>query len=218
MEYAFLADFDLLRDTRQDVRTQTWATPAGRLAMDQHFKLLRAEEEIQRLNIEIPRVITYIGDKAAFFKTKEEEMRSRNPALAHQIEIHCQERGRFNKVHAKCFLALSRLCGFTGSIQPGKHANPPTTNLPSLADATTPAPILTPTIPVEPISQLSLSAASGEHRAENAFSCPEEDKDDDNEEDEDEDGDDDRADNDDSKCLEARISLLELSQDKAPLS
>lgn len=37
VEYAFLSDFDLLRDTRQDIRSRPWATPAARLAMDQSF-------------------------------------------------------------------------------------------------------------------------------------------------------------------------------------
>ncbi|KAG6824531.1 hypothetical protein H0H92_006579, partial [Tricholoma furcatifolium] len=55
VEYAFLADFDLLRDTRQDVSERPWARPSARLAMDQYFKIERAHEEIYRLNIEIRR-------------------------------------------------------------------------------------------------------------------------------------------------------------------
>ncbi|KAJ7722863.1 hypothetical protein B0H14DRAFT_2642048 [Mycena olivaceomarginata] len=35
---AFLAEFDLLREGREDIRTEPWALPAGRAAMDQHFK------------------------------------------------------------------------------------------------------------------------------------------------------------------------------------
>ena len=53
VEYAFLSDFDLLRDTRQDIRHHPWATPTGRLALDTHFKILRAREELKRLNIEV---------------------------------------------------------------------------------------------------------------------------------------------------------------------
>src|SRR5271156_5544293 len=63
VEYAFLSDFDLLRDTRQDIRNRPWATPAARLAMDQSFKLRRAKEEIKRLNIEIRRFATYMRDE-----------------------------------------------------------------------------------------------------------------------------------------------------------
>ena len=39
VEYAFLADFDLLRDARQDISDRPWATAAGRLAMDLYFKI-----------------------------------------------------------------------------------------------------------------------------------------------------------------------------------
>ena len=39
VEYAFLANFDLLCDARQDISDQPWATLAGHLAMDLHFKI-----------------------------------------------------------------------------------------------------------------------------------------------------------------------------------
>ena len=53
VEYAFLSDFDLLHDARQEIQHCPWAAPAGRFALDAHFKLERAHEEIVRLNIEI---------------------------------------------------------------------------------------------------------------------------------------------------------------------
>ncbi|KAJ7882604.1 hypothetical protein B0H14DRAFT_2255091, partial [Mycena olivaceomarginata] len=51
--YMFLAKFNLLRKGREDICTEPWALPAGRAAMDQHFKIVRVEEEIKRLNLEI---------------------------------------------------------------------------------------------------------------------------------------------------------------------
>lgn len=119
VEYAFLADFDLLRDTRQDIRDRPWATPAGRLSMDRHFKLERAREEIQRLNIEIPRVITYMRDEDAFLRRKEKEIRMYDNGLAHQVLLHRRERGRFNAQHMERFRKLACIPGFSGSIQPG---------------------------------------------------------------------------------------------------
>ncbi|KAF8228139.1 hypothetical protein L208DRAFT_1489501 [Tricholoma matsutake] len=56
----FLADFDLLLESRQDVHDQPWSKPAYHVMIDQYFKLECAWEEIQHLNIEIPQVITYI--------------------------------------------------------------------------------------------------------------------------------------------------------------
>jgi hypothetical protein len=119
VEYAFLADFDLLRDSRQDVRDRPWSKPAFRVMIDKYFKLERAREEIQRLNIEIPRVITYIRDEGAFLKLKELEWMEKNPVMAHQIRNHRQERARFNEQHMRRFKKLASLPGFTGSIQPG---------------------------------------------------------------------------------------------------
>jgi hypothetical protein len=73
VEYAFLADFDLLRDARQDISHRPWATPAGRLAMDLYFKIQRAREEIDRLNIEVKRVATYIRDEKHYLRNAEKK-------------------------------------------------------------------------------------------------------------------------------------------------
>ena len=81
VEYAFLSDFDLLRDARQDIRRKPWATPAARLAIDRAFKLERAEEEIARLNIEIPHLATYIRDEDICLQAKVIELSTSHPAL-----------------------------------------------------------------------------------------------------------------------------------------
>jgi hypothetical protein len=39
VEYAFLADFDLLHDACQDIADCLWASPAGCHAMDLYFKI-----------------------------------------------------------------------------------------------------------------------------------------------------------------------------------
>ncbi|KAF7348117.1 hypothetical protein MSAN_01764300 [Mycena sanguinolenta] len=120
VEYAFLADFDLLREGRQDIRSEPWAQPAGRLAMDRHFKLLRADEEIARVNLEIQRFVTYMVDEERFLVYHEERLRAEgNPGLAHQVGVHRMERSRFNALHMENLVKLSKEDGFTGSISPG---------------------------------------------------------------------------------------------------
>jgi hypothetical protein len=119
VEYAFLSDFDLLRDTRQDIRRKPWATPAARLAIDRAFKLERAEEEIARLNIEVPRLATYIRDEDIYLRAKEAELSPSHPALAHQVGIHRMERGRFNAHHLKVLGKIHLLAGYTGPIEFG---------------------------------------------------------------------------------------------------
>jgi len=119
VEYAFLADFDLLRDARRDISNQPWATPAGRLAMDLHFKIERAHEEIARLNVEIRRVATYIRDEDHFLRYWETQTRPTDPRLAHHIKLHRLERGRFNAYHQRRLRDIARLNGFSGNILPG---------------------------------------------------------------------------------------------------
>lgn len=119
VEYSFLADFELLRDTRDDVSKKLWSKPAARQAMDQYFKIERAREEIERLNIEIRRLATYMVDEHAFLIKKEMEVQEENPQLAHQIKLHRLEKGRFNKLHVQRFQVLSKLQGFTGTLEPG---------------------------------------------------------------------------------------------------
>ncbi|KAJ7659532.1 hypothetical protein B0H17DRAFT_1212861 [Mycena rosella] len=74
VEYAFLADFDLLRATDGELDMKPWTQPAGRHAMDKYFKLLRAKEEIVRLNVEIRRVVTWINNEDEFLRHRESEL------------------------------------------------------------------------------------------------------------------------------------------------
>ncbi|KAJ3740656.1 hypothetical protein DFH05DRAFT_1537544 [Lentinula detonsa] len=122
IEYSFLSDFDLLRDARRDVRSELWSQPAGRLALDQYYKLLRAPEEILRLNKEIRSLITYIHEETAYIRLKAEEIRQTDPLLSIQIIKHGWERGRCNEMHLIRLRKLEKMPGFTGSLTPGHGA------------------------------------------------------------------------------------------------
>ncbi|THV07308.1 hypothetical protein K435DRAFT_815535 [Dendrothele bispora CBS 962.96] len=119
MECTFLADFDVLRDVRQDVRDKEWADPRKRAAMDRYFKICRAREELKRLNIEIRRVATYLRDEDIYLRRKEEELASTDPDLARQIQVYRLRRGRFNAMHWKQLHEIAKLDGFTGTLEPG---------------------------------------------------------------------------------------------------
>ncbi|KAJ7131095.1 hypothetical protein C8R44DRAFT_904133, partial [Mycena epipterygia] len=117
VEYTFLADFDLLREGSEDIREEPWAKPVGRLAMDQYFKLRRADEEIQRLNVEIPRFLTYMRDEEDFLWREEQHIRCGNgPVLAYQIGKYRMRQGRFNDDHRDRLTHLSRFLGFSASL------------------------------------------------------------------------------------------------------
>ena len=82
--------------------------------MDNYFKLLRAEEEIQRLNVEVPRFATFIRDENQYLLAMEEQVRPSKPALAFQIGMKRMEMGRYDALHMKIFDQITQLKGFTG--------------------------------------------------------------------------------------------------------
>ncbi|KAJ7826212.1 hypothetical protein B0H14DRAFT_2368292, partial [Mycena olivaceomarginata] len=129
VEYAFLADFDILRDTRAEIQSRPWTRPAYRLAMNRYFKILRAREEICRLNVEIPRVVTWIRDENRVLHRKEAELSSAegkteeeadtDQGMAVQVRLYRERRGRFDDTHMRRFWALAKTPGFTGSVMLG---------------------------------------------------------------------------------------------------
>ncbi|KIN95760.1 hypothetical protein M404DRAFT_934427, partial [Pisolithus tinctorius Marx 270] len=133
VEYAFIAEFDLLRDAWQDVSQRPWATPAGRSAMDHYFKLLRAREEIERLEVEAHRLLTYLRDKERFLDESEQQAQALHPPLAHQIARYCSIHSRFTSQHLKCLHDITKLPGYKGSLSfgesvrmgPGESASKP---------------------------------------------------------------------------------------------
>ncbi|KAJ7720635.1 hypothetical protein B0H16DRAFT_1666433 [Mycena metata] len=91
VEYAFLADFDFLRAT---------------------------DEEIKCLNVEIRRLVTWIHDEDRFLRRWEEEAERAGEAAL--IRKYRMERGRFDAGHMEHFVKLSKKRGFTGYIMPGR--------------------------------------------------------------------------------------------------
>ncbi|KAG2084648.1 uncharacterized protein F5147DRAFT_589403, partial [Suillus discolor] len=87
IEYAFLADFDLLHDAQEDVSEHPWATPAARQAMDLHFKMCCAKEVILCINVETQHLATYIQDEDHYLCACEAQMLPLEPALTYQIGL-----------------------------------------------------------------------------------------------------------------------------------
>ncbi|KAJ7362212.1 hypothetical protein DFH08DRAFT_1024107 [Mycena albidolilacea] len=128
VEFTFLSDFDLLRDPEGNAVICPWATPAARALMDTHFKILRATEEIQRLNIEIRRL--------DFLVAKEEEIRETDPDLAFFVHRYRMERGRFDDTHMKRLRKLQATYKerFTGTLEPGVRRKEPEVPTPMVVD------------------------------------------------------------------------------------
>ena len=101
-----------------------WATPAGRLALDQYFKAKQARVEIERLNVEILRLVTSIRDEDQYLRSVEGELQASDPILAFHVKQYRRWRTRFDSTHLTRLSKLSNLPGFTGSLLPGSAINP----------------------------------------------------------------------------------------------
>lgn len=92
--------------------------------MDQYFKLIHAREEIERLNIEIKRVVTHMRDEELFLVAAEKKAAQTDSTLAFHIGNYRLQRIQFFHVHRRNFEALTALPGFTGTITPGTSIDP----------------------------------------------------------------------------------------------
>ncbi len=66
IEYTFLSEFDLLKNTTEDIRENPWANSAIREASDAYYRIIHAQEEVHRLNIKIRQFVTKIKAKEKY--------------------------------------------------------------------------------------------------------------------------------------------------------
>ena len=116
-----LADFNVLRDTRTDIRSLPWTQPARCEAMNLHFGICRAREEITRLNVEIRRLLTFMIDEHVDFYRAIASNLFRNPSLAHELSCQWEYRTHIHTTIARRLWLTSRLRGFTGTLFPGSQ-------------------------------------------------------------------------------------------------
>lgn len=140
----FLSEFDLFRDSRNDVRTKPWADPTTRLYIDQYFQLVRAKEEVERLNVEIRRMKTWMRDDEAYLKAAIERLRPENPDVAFEIQRRLRVESLVHIRIAAQLKEVESYRGYTGDKTYGEGeytapAPPPTSTLSSAPSTATPA-------------------------------------------------------------------------------
>ncbi|OAX32642.1 hypothetical protein K503DRAFT_852090 [Rhizopogon vinicolor AM-OR11-026] len=113
-DYTFLGEFDLLRHSRTDVRELDWTKPAHREAATKYFKLLRAQEEVTRLNVEVRRLRTFIHNEEMETKKVIKCLQSSNPPLALELQRQWQSRSAINSFHIFRLNQIEALPGFSG--------------------------------------------------------------------------------------------------------
>lgn len=105
----FLEEFNLLHDTRQDIRKKPWSQPAVRELMKLSQRVKRAHEEIERCHIAIRRLYTAIHDENDSFRATSSRLRTGDPILYRTVHDFISRRQRVND------LLLSRLELLTNS-------------------------------------------------------------------------------------------------------
>ena len=119
IEYSFLGEFDLLRHACNDVRQENWAKPANREATIQYLGLLRACEELTRLEVEIPRLRTQMVDEQLEYEDAIKRTEPVNAPLAGELRNHWACWQLVNKVHERCLRWIVELPEYRGLQGPG---------------------------------------------------------------------------------------------------
>jgi hypothetical protein len=119
INFTFLGDFHLLPLRRNGSQTPNWAQPAIRDVINRWFKIRGARAEIQRLNIEIKRFVTYLRDEDGILWRTAESLNETNLPMATEIRRFQEERARFNTQHSTTLRKLLKLRCWSGSLEPG---------------------------------------------------------------------------------------------------
>jgi hypothetical protein len=114
VEYSFLGEFDLLRNSREDVQQAIWAQPARRAATVKYFKLCRAREEIELLNLEMRRLRTSIHDETVHTESVIDSLSHTDPHLCIELRRRWALRLSVNAVHIQRLDEVENSTGFTG--------------------------------------------------------------------------------------------------------
>lgn len=121
IQAATLADFDILRDARKDIRTLPWTEPLRREAMTLYFSIKRAHEEVQRLNVEIRRLITFMVDEHVDYYHAIANTLFVDPPLASYLSRKWEHNNETATSIAHRLHQTSKLVGFSGSLEPGQR-------------------------------------------------------------------------------------------------
>ena len=90
-----------------------WSIPANREIANKYFKVVRAHEEIHRLNIEIRRLDAWITHENQVMKSAADN--ATDPHIAAELNRCYAERRRVNNIHHIRILSIYKLEGYSGS-------------------------------------------------------------------------------------------------------
>lgn len=117
MDLTFVSEFDLLRQSYADteILKKPWMAPANRTICNNLFKVLRAKEEIERLNVEVRRLRTwlFVEDKI-YCDAIATLVGEGHHLLAAEIQDRYNRQRSTNHYHHLILNKIETLSGFTG--------------------------------------------------------------------------------------------------------
>ena len=123
--YNFVQEFELLKDSHSDIREKPWACADIREAIHQWRRIRGAEDEVTRLNVEVPRLHTWIRDEESLFRRVLGGLRERRDRIFGAAEEYCRRRRGANARNLAYILHLHQdKGGYTGPREPGTAVNP----------------------------------------------------------------------------------------------
>ncbi|KAF8515032.1 hypothetical protein BU17DRAFT_93915 [Hysterangium stoloniferum] len=124
VEYSTIAEFELLRiGAWEDIRNLEWAKAYNCEATRCHLKILRAKEEIQRLDIEVRRLATWIDDEIGLFSSTLEQLKHTDILLFGAVKEHALQQERVNNHIRLTLHKIYMLEGFSGNAEIGRKVD-----------------------------------------------------------------------------------------------
>ncbi|KAI0751728.1 hypothetical protein C8Q80DRAFT_1098477 [Daedaleopsis nitida] len=112
--YGWLSDFELLKHSQHGILDKPWSSPICRELMNKYFKLCCAHVEIERLNVEVPRLQAWVDSDAPHILATAEKLMDSQPLLSAELRELYSECCRVNNVIRVQLQKLYVLPGYTG--------------------------------------------------------------------------------------------------------
>lgn len=121
IEAIYLRELNFLRDTCQDICTLKWAQPAHCEAMNLHFDLKCAHEEIPCLDTKVIRILTFMRDNHIAYYNAICNNIITNPTLAYELSTQLDHQNVIHKVIYCQIHQTSMLPSSSVQLCPGLH-------------------------------------------------------------------------------------------------
>lgn len=106
LQYSYIGQFEVLKDTRNAITEKPWAVPANRIARDAYFKSERAKEEIIRAEVEVARLRSWLEKEEALYCERIESVTDSDIDIAGELS---RRLFRLKQAHGRIRQDLDRI-------------------------------------------------------------------------------------------------------------